>query len=110
MVTSEVQYIFVEPTRELRVSFQVHAANVAHYDYESLYEEIKSNCPVGYACVVPVALFHEVVWDGNGATDVLHHAVEQAEYARIDWAGRSVFVDVVKQGSGSMALMSMFRV
>lgn len=71
--------------------YELELKRVLHSSYEELHEQVFQNCPAGYACAEPLALYHELLWssglalrrDGRRAVlerDVLHHAIEAGEY------------------------------
>jgi hypothetical protein len=80
---------------------------IRHNDFEDMHERVLEQCPAGFECREPLALFHEVMWscgivvdEGSGELkraalerDELHHAIEKDEY-NILWApGERVKVD-----------------
>ena len=70
----------------------MHKAVVEHSDFDKLHDAVFSHWPVGYRCIEPIALQHEVLWsvglnvlydaDGNRIfeRDQLLHAIERDEY------------------------------
>jgi hypothetical protein len=64
---------------------------IAHSTYDELHEKVFQECPEGYQCVEPIALYHEVLWSvgwgktagGKHIRDELHHALERWEYTTL---------------------------
>jgi hypothetical protein len=95
-----VKYVFV-PSSDVPVfhsadDFVIHTVTVLHDGYESLHDRVFKACPLGYACMEPLALYHEVLWyhgirNGENVVlerDDLHHAIDESEYEML-W-GRGV--------------------
>ena len=78
---------------------------IYHSTYDDLHSEVFSKCPVGYQCLEPIALFHEVMWsmglrrneNNKHVRDELHHALERWEYGVLQQPSMaSLCVDIVK--------------
>ena len=89
--TSAVKYICVDELEDDIDLFQRAekiTLQIAHSSYDDLHERVFQGCPVGYQCVEPIALYHEVLWSagwgrtdqGKHVRDELHHALERWEY------------------------------
>jgi hypothetical protein len=104
---SVVKYICVEEVIDDIDLFQTavkERRTVAHSDYEDLHEKVFLNCPRGYQCVEPIALFHEVFWsmglrkgeNGRHVRVCLRHALDSWEYGVVcQTPSHSVCVDIV---------------
>lgn len=94
--------------------FEFASARIRHSSFEELHQKVFGACPLGYRCVEPIALRHEVLWslglnvlrdkDGNRVCerDELVHAIEEAEYKELLWKqGKplSICVDVIEAHS-----------
>ena len=105
---SVVKYICVEEREDDIDKFQKAekvALTIAHSSYEDLHERVFQQCPLGYQCVEPIALYHEVLWSagwgrtgqGKHVRDELHHALERWEYdATLRPSLASLCVDIVR--------------
>ena len=70
-------------------SFLIQKIEIEHSTYKELHCKVLGACPVGYLCMEPIALYHEVRVAGPAARglyakhveDQLHHAIEEGEYA-----------------------------
>ena len=62
---------------------------ISHSSYEELHSEIEKNTPTVFELDEPIAMYHEVLWILNNGirheSDILHHAIEEGEYASIKW-------------------------
>ena len=109
-----VKYIHLRDTRPRLhepCEFELACALVRHSSFEELHQKVFDTCPLGYRCIEPIALRHEVLWSlgfnvltdekGNRVCerDTLVHAIEEAEYSEVLWHGSplSICVDVVEQ-------------
>ena len=79
--TTTVKYIHprVPPDGSFHnlTDYELATREVDHRTYTELYDQVRAWCPKGYACIEPIALFHEVTWTTNGEHNVLHHAIEE---------------------------------
>ena len=105
---SIIKYICVEELEDdidrFETAVKVHKT-VVHSDYEDLHEKVFLNCPSGYQCVEPIALFHDVFWsmglrkgeNGKHVRDELRHALESWEYTVLHGNSlHSLCVDIVR--------------
>jgi hypothetical protein len=111
-MNSVIKYICVEELEQDIDKFD-HAETleleVPHSSFDELHEAVFSNCPTGYHCTEPIALFHEVLWSmglkhtgGRCVRDELHHALERWEYDMLhakDNTLLSLCVDIVRTSS-----------
>ena len=79
--------------------YELKTVKIEHVTYDGLHKAVFKACPDGFACMEPLALFHEVLWstgirvvEGTGECervqlerDELHHAIEEAEYGKLLW-------------------------
>ena len=100
--------------------YELAWAVVRHSSFEELHQRVFESCPLGYACVEPIALRHEVLWSlgltvlrdnlGNRVCerDDLVHAIEESEYSEL-WRKNnsplSICVDVIR---GATVMASCF--
>ena len=102
MVQCTIKYINVAKGQGKKfcelVDFEEAARPICHETFEEMCAAVKRECPEPFVCVEPIAFYHEVMWDANGACrDVLRHAIEAAEYDCVCWdAHKSLCVDVVR--------------
>ena len=76
--------------------FEVFSHDIKHDSFEELCAEVEKHCPDNAECVQPIAFYHEVMWAGGSSLDVLHHAIEAAEYECLCWdTHRTLCVDIV---------------
>lgn len=104
---SIIQYICVGELEDDIDLFQTavkEKKTVMHCDYEDLHAKVFLNCPRGYECVEPIALFHEVFWsmglrkgeNGRHVRVCLRHALDSWEYGVVcQTPSHSVCVDIV---------------
>ena len=78
---------------------------IHHSTYDDLHEQVFNKCPMGYQCIEPIALYHEVLWsvgwrredNGKHVRDELHHALERWEYTTLRPPSmNSLCVDIVQ--------------
>ena len=96
--TTTVKYMHLKvPADGSLHDCELEKRDVTHHTYGELHYRVRSACPIGYTCIEPLALRHEVTWTTNGEADVLHHAIEEGEYEAV-WAGgggpNTICVDV----------------
>ena len=102
--------------------YEMCKVTIEHSTYDELHEAVFSNCPDGYVCREPLALYHEVLWStgirviqdtGENERvrlerDELHHAIEVGEYNVLWVPGKpssdnplSICVDIDEDTSSS---------
>lgn len=110
-----VKYIHLKPVDANRLhtlaDYELDSKRVYHSSYDELHEQVFLNCPMGFKCTEPLALYHAPYWSSGLAVrqnaarqtvferDVLRHAIEPGEYARLWGATRAIAticVDVVE--------------
>ena len=108
---TEVKYICVDELEQDIAKF-VRAEKmikvIYHSSFEELHDLVFEECPPGYMCTEPIALYHEVLWSmglktvdgGRRVRDELHHALEEWEYGMLT-SGKtlSLCVDIVRTSS-----------
>jgi hypothetical protein len=124
---TQIKYISVDDLKQAKFGWDSELTEketkwVFHSSYEELHDEVFKAAPVGYKCVEPIALYHEVLWhvglNANGVRDELHHALEREEYDMLrpgrgcsDWKKKeplSLCVDIKrgKLGQGDLLTSS----
>lgn len=94
---------YINPKGDPEKSFVQKIAPYENNNYEDLRRKIKANCPDGFVCLEPIALYHEIVYDKTGEHDRLRHAIEIEEYNATGDGELSVCVDIVDKESASGA-------
>ena len=107
-VKSLVKYICIDELEDNIDKFEKAektTEHVSHSTYDDLHTKVFSKCPLGYQCVEPIALYHEVLWsmglrkneNKKHVRDELHHALERWEYEILRQSSlASLCVDIVK--------------
>ena len=60
----EIKYLSDPPTMGLHYlsDYEYARRNIRHSSFAELQAQVVAHCPPGFECVVPMALFHELVW------------------------------------------------
>jgi hypothetical protein len=94
--------------------FEFACAVICHSSFDEMHQRAFDACPLGFRCVEPIALRHQVLWslglnvlrDSTGnrvwERDDLMHAIDKAEYDEL-WRKKdkplSLCVDVIESPS-----------
>ena len=91
-----IKYIHLKDLRTEHLhtlqDYEYCKASITHCNYEELEAKVQAACPVGFTCVDPIALHHELLWESSlkstGSVierDNLFHVVDASDYQDIHW-------------------------
>ena len=92
-----VKYIYLKDLNSKTLhtvkDYEYRKTIICHDSYDAMVEMVSVQCPVGFTCIHPITLHHEVLWvtslvanpGGEVSTDHLFRPIDSSDYDVIQW-------------------------